>query len=101
VRQGQHVQVNHSSQSQVNRQVGPKQCFECKIKTRKNLYYPSSRLKMNFPWYRKNQDEARRRKSVEQGLKDILGNVFVSQDGSAERNEGDNYEGKGHYLLYM
>ena len=49
---------------------------------------------MNFPWYRKNQDEARRRKSVEQGLKDILGNVFVSQDGSSVREEGDNYEGK-------
>ena len=37
---------------------------------------------MNLPWYRKNQEQDKaRRRSVEQGLKDILSSVLVSQNG--------------------
>jgi len=56
---------------------------------------------MSFPWYRKNNNEERRRKSVEQGLKNILGNVFVSQEGSSGGDVGDNQEGKDSESNYL
>ena len=48
---------------------------------------------MSFPWYRKKQAEERRKKSVEQGLKDVLSNIYVPEGGYSG-DEGDKREGK-------
>ena len=43
---------------------------------------------MSSPWYRKKRDEGRRR-SIEEGLRNILGQFVAPQDDSLEGNDGE------------